>query len=144
MKAYPNIHMNVRTIPDFDPSKVTPIVSDEITRDPNLKGVITSIAVMADGAYDAIQGAGKAGKIFTAAGLIGAKQNIQDVKTGKITVMIGVPSVYYSDLVVIVTANLLNGKPFPLHTVIPGQVFTKSNIGVPGALKWELRPEFLK
>ena len=144
MKAYPNIHLSVQTIPDFDPSKVTPLVQNAITSDPNLKGVITSIAVMADGAYTAIQAAGKAGKIFTAAGLIGAKQNIQDVKTGKITVMVGVPSVFYADLGVIVTANLLNGKPFPLHTVIPGQVFTASNISIPGALKWELRPEFLK
>ena len=38
----------------------------------------------------------------------------------------------------------LNGKPYPKKTIIPGQVFTASNISKPGALKWELRPEFLK
>jgi hypothetical protein len=58
--------------------------------------------------------------------------------------MVGVPSVFYSREVVIVTANLLNGKPYPTKTIIPGQVFTAGNVSKAGALKWELRPEFLK
>jgi hypothetical protein len=58
--------------------------------------------------------------------------------------MVGVPSVFYSDEVVIVTANLLNGKPYPKKVIIPGQVFTAANISTPGALKWELQPSFLK
>jgi putative xylitol transport system substrate-binding protein len=143
-KAFPNVHLTTKTISDFDPAKVTPIVEDELTRNPNLKGVITSIAVMASGAADAIEAANKKGKVFTVSGLIGSKENITDIKTGRIGFMVGVPSVFYADEVVIVTANLLNGKPYPKKTIIPGQVFTASNISKPGALKWELRPEFLK
>lgn len=143
-KAYPNVHMTTKTIPDFDPAKVQPLVADELTRNPNLKGVITSIAVMASGAADAIKIAGKEGKVFTVSGLIGSKANVDDIKTGRISFMVGVPSVFYSDEVDIVLANMLNGKPYPKKTIIPGQVFTAQNIGIPGALKWELRPEFLK
>lgn len=143
-QAYPNVHVTTKTIPDFDPAKVQPLVEDELTRNPNLKGVITSIAVMAGGAADAIQAAGKTGKVFTVSGLIGSKENVQDIKNGRISFMVGVPSVFYSDEVDIVLANLLNGKPYPKKVIIPGQVFTAANISIPGALKWELRPEFLK
>ena len=143
-KAFPNVRVITKTIPDFDPAKVQKLVENELTRNPNLKGVITSIAVMAGGAADAIEIAGKTGKVFTVSGLIGSKENIQDIKTGRIGFMVGVPSVFYSDEVVIVLANLLNGKPYPKRTIIPGQVFTAANISTPGALKWELRPEFLK
>jgi ABC-type sugar transport system substrate-binding protein len=143
-KAYPNVNMITKTIPDFDPAKVQTLVEDELTRNPKLKGVITSIAVMASGAADAIEAAGFKGKVFTVSGLIGSKANIADIKTGRIGFMVGVPSVFYSREVDIVTANLLNGKPYPKKTIIPGQVFTAQNISTPGALKWELRPEFLK
>lgn len=143
-KKYPKLNLITKTIPDFDPAKVQPLVENEITRNPNLKGVVTSIAVMAGGAADAIDIAGKKGKIPTVSGLIGSKENIGDIKSGRIGFMVGVPSVFYAQEVVIVTANLLNGKPFPKSTVIPGQVFNASNIGTAGALKWELRPEFLK
>ncbi len=143
-KAYPNVHVTTKTIPDFDPAKVQKLVEDELTRNPNLKGVITSIAVMASGAADAIEAAGDKGKVFTVSGLIGSKANITDIKTGRIGFMVGVPSVFYAREVVIVAANLLNGKPYPKRTIIPGQVFTAGNISTPGALKWELRPEFLK
>lgn len=143
-KAYPNVRLITKTIPDFDPAKVQTLVEDELTRNPKLKGVITSIAVMASGAADAIEAAGAKGKVFTVSGLIGSKANVTDIKTGRIGFMVGVPSVFYSREVVIVTANLLNGKPYPKKTIIPGQVFTAGNISTPGALKWELRPEFLK
>jgi ABC-type sugar transport system substrate-binding protein len=144
MKKYPGVNMSVKTIPDFDPAKVQTLVQDELTRNPNLKGVITSIAVMAGGAADAIEAAGKKGKVYTTAGLIGSKENVQDIKTGRISFMVGVPSVFYADEVDIVLANLLNHKPYPKKVIIPGQVFTAANIDTPGALKWELRPEFLK
>ena len=143
-KAYPNLKMTTQTIPDFDPAKVQTIVENELTRNPNLKGVITSIAVMASGAADAIEAAGLKGKVYTVSGLIGSKANVTDIKTGRISFMVGVPSVFYADEVVIVTANLLNGKTYPKKVIIPGQVFNAVNINVPGALKWELRPEFLK
>jgi ABC-type sugar transport system substrate-binding protein len=144
IKLYPGVNMSVKTIPDFDPAKVTTLVENELTRNPKLKGVITSIAVMAGGAADAIETAGLKGKVYTVAGLIGSKENIQDIKNGRISIMIGVPSVYYARLGVIVTANMLNGKPYPLRTIIPGQILTADNIDTPGALRWELRPEFLK
>lgn len=143
-KAHPNVHLTTKTIPDFDPAKVQTLVEDELTRNPNLKGVITSIAVMASGAADAIEAAGAKDKVFTVSGLIGSKANIADIKTGRIGFMVGVPSVFYAREVVIVTANLLNGKPYPQKTIIPGQVFTTDDISTPGALKWELRPELLK
>lgn len=143
-KAFPNVHMITKTIPDFDPAKVQTLVENELTRNPNLKGVITSIAVMASGAADAIEAAGAKGRVFTVSGLLGSKANVTDIKTGRIGFMVGVPSVFYAREVVIVTANLLNGKPYPKKTIIPGQVFTAGNISKPGALKWELRPEFLK
>jgi ABC-type sugar transport system substrate-binding protein len=143
-KAFPNVHITTKTIPDFDPAKVQKLVEDELTRNPSLKGVITSIAVMASGAADAIEAAGDKGKVFTVSGLIGSKANVTDIKTGRIGFMVGVPSVFYAREVVIVTANLLNGKPYPKKTIIPGQVFTAANISKPGALRWELRPEFLK
>jgi ABC-type sugar transport system substrate-binding protein len=143
-KAFPNLKLTTKTIPDFDPAKVQTLVEDELTRNPSLKGVITSIAVMASGAADAIEAANLKGKVFTVSGLIGSKANVADIKTGRISFMVGVPSVFYSREVVIVTANLLNGKPYPTKTIIPGQVFTAGNVGTPGALKWELRPEFLK
>ncbi len=143
-KSYPNVKMITKTIADFDPAKVQTLVEDELTRNPNLKGVITSIAVMASGAADAIEVAGAKGKVFTVSGLLGSKANVADIKTGRIGFMVGVPSVVYAREVVIVTANLLNGKAYPKKTIIPGQVFTAGNISTPGALKWELRPEFLK
>lgn len=143
-KAYPNVHITTKTIPDFDPAKVQALVENQLTLDSSLKGVITSIAVMASGAADAIETAGDKGKVFTVSGLIGSKANVTDIKTGRIGFMVGVPSVFYAREVVIVTANMLNGKPYPKKTIIPGQVFTAGNISTPGALKWELRPELLK
>jgi ABC-type sugar transport system substrate-binding protein len=144
MKAHPGVNMTSKTIEDFDPAKVQSLVEDELVRNPNLKGVITSIAVMAGGAADAIQAAGKTGQVFTVSGLIGSKENIDDIKNGRIGFMVGVPSVFYARLGVITTANLLNGQPYPKSTIIPGQVFTASNINKRGALAWELRPEFFK
>lgn len=143
-KAYPNVNMITKTIPDFDPAKVQTLVENELTRNPSLKGVITSIAVMASGAADAIEVAGLKGKVFTVSGLIGSKANVTDIKTGRIGFMVGVPSVFYARQSVIVTANLLNGKPYPKTTIIPGQVFTAANISTKGALRWELQPSFLK
>jgi ABC-type sugar transport system substrate-binding protein len=144
LKSYPNIHVTTKTIAAFSPADVQPLVQNQLTADPNLKGVILSIAGMASGAFPAIDKAHDQGKVLVVSGLFDAYSNIQDVEAGRISYLVGVPSVFYADEVDIVTANMLNGKPYPADTIIPGQIFTQSDIKVPGALKWELVPSFLK
>jgi ABC-type sugar transport system substrate-binding protein len=144
LKSLPGIKLTTKTIAAFSPADVTPLVQNQLTIDPNLKGVILSIAGMADGAFPAINKAGDQNKVSVVSGLFDSAANVQDVRTGRISYLVGVPSVFYADMVDIVTANMLNGKPYPKLTTIPGQVFTPSNIKVPGALKWELRASFLK
>jgi ribose transport system substrate-binding protein len=144
LKSFPNVKLTTKTIAAFSPADVTPLVQNQLTIDPNLKGVILSIAGMADGAFPAINKANDQSKVSVISGLFDSYANVQDVQTGRITYLVGVPSVFYADMADIVTANMLNGKPYPKVTTIPGQVFTPSNIKVPGALKWELRPSFLK
>ena len=58
--------------------------------------------------------------------------------------MIGIPSVYYAQKVVADTITMLNGDAYDTETIIEGSTFTADNIGTPGALDWELRPEFLE
>lgn len=144
LKKFPGIKLTTKTIPAFSPSDVQPIVQNQLTADPNLRGVILSIAGMASGAFPAIDNAGDRKKVAVISGLFDAKSNVEDVRAGRISYLVGVPSVFYADEVDIVTANLLNGKPYPKVTIIPGQIFTPSNVNVPGALKWELRASFLK
>ena len=141
---YPDVNLNEQTIPDFDPAKVQTTVENELARNPDLKGVMTSIAVMAGGAADAIDAAGKTGEVLTTAGLIGSKENVDDVQSGRITIMVGVPSVYYARKVVADTITMLNGDAYDNETIIEGSTFTADNIGTPGALDWELRAEFLE
>jgi ribose transport system substrate-binding protein len=144
LKSLPGIKLTTKTIAAFSPADVTPLVQNQLTIDPNLKGVIMSIAGMADGAFPAINKANAQSKVSVISGLFDSYANVQDVQSGRITYLVGVPSVFYADMVDIVTANMLNGQPFPKLTTIPGQVFTPSNIKVAGALKWELRASFLK
>ncbi len=144
LKSYPNIKLTTKTIAAFSPSDVQPLVQNQITVDPNLKGVILSIAGMASGALPPIAAAHDQGKVWVVSGLFDAKSNVDDLKAGRTSLIVGVPSVFYADMVDIVTANMLNGKPYPKVTTIPGQVFNSTNVKIPGALKWELRASFLK
>ena len=144
LKSYPNIKLTTKTIAAFSPSDVQPLVQNQLTIDPNLKGVILSIAGMASGAFPPIAAAHAQGKVLVVSGLYDSKSNVQDVAAGRISLLVGVPSVFYADTVDIYTANMLNGQPYSKVAIIPGQVFTPSNVKVPGALKWELRPSFLK
>lgn len=143
-KNFPNIKLITKTVPAFDPATVQPLVQNQITADPNLRGVILSIAGMASGAFQPINAAGDQNKILVVSGLFDSKSNVEDVKTGRISYLVGVPSVFYADEVDIVTANMLNGKKYPRRVIIPGQIFNKKNVNVKGALKWELRKSFLR
>ena len=146
LKAFPKINLTTKTIPAFDPSDVRqPLVQVKPNpADPNLRGVILSMAGMTSGAFPPIAAAGDQKKISVISGLFDSKSNVEDVRAGRISYLVGVPSVFYADEADIVTANMLNGKPYPKIVTIPGQIFTTKNINVKGALKWELRSSFLK
>ena len=95
---------------------------------------------MARGAAEAILDAGLTGKVFAASGLIGSKANITDIKTGRIGFMVGVPLVFYSDEVVIVMVNLLNGKPYAKKVIIPAKSSRPSTSAHPARSSGELQP----
>jgi ribose transport system substrate-binding protein len=143
-QAYPNVKVVAnQTIPDFDPSKVTNAVADELVRDPNLVGVATSTTAMAVGAADAVAKAGRKGKTFSVGEIIGDCGQIRLLKNGTLPIVLGVPAVYYGDLVTAYAIEYLEGKKVPKMTVIPGNVYTPANINK-APLKLEIAAQFRK
>ena len=63
LTSYPDIEVVAdETIPDFDPSKVQSAVENQLVRNPDLAGVMTTTTAMAASASDALASAGLAGK----------------------------------------------------------------------------------
>jgi ribose transport system substrate-binding protein len=144
LKSYPGINVVAeKTIPDFDPAKITTAVENEIVRTPNLVGVATSTTAMAAAASDAITASGRKGKAFSVGEILGDCGQIQLLRNGSLPIVLGVPAVYYGELVMAYTIQLLEGKKVPKKTVIPGNVYTPSNIKK-APLKLEISAQFRK
>ena len=142
LAAAPGINVvATQNIPDFDPSKVQSAVENQIVRDPNLKGVMTSTTAMASAAADAFRASGKTG--YSVGEIIGDCGQIQLLKSNRLAIVLGVPAVYYGRLVMADTIRMLEGKSVPKLTVIPGNVYTPANIAK-APLSLEIAPQFRK
>jgi ribose transport system substrate-binding protein len=142
LKNYPNIKVVAdQTIPDFDPAKIQSAVEDLLVRQPSLKGVMTSTTAMAAAAADAITSAGK--DAASVGEIVGDCGQINLLKAGKLAIVLGVPAVYYGELTVANTIRLLNGLPVKAKTVIPGNVYTPTNIAK-APLNLEIAAQFRK
>jgi ribose transport system substrate-binding protein len=142
LKNYPNIKVVAdQTIPDFDPAKTQSAVENQLVRDPNLKGVMTSTTAMAAAAATAITAAHKTA--FSVGEILGDCGQINLLKHGKLAMLLGVPAVYYGELNVAYTIRLLNGLSVPKTTIIPGNVYTPANIAK-APLALEIAPQFRK
>jgi ABC-type sugar transport system substrate-binding protein len=144
LSSQPNVKVvATQTIPDFDPAKVQAAVENQLVRNPNLKGVMTSTTAMAAAASDAFAAAGKAGKAYSVGEIIGDCGQIRLLKEGRLAIVLGVPAVYYGRLVMADTIRLLQGLPVKKLTVIPGNVYTPANIAQ-APLPLEISPQFRK
>ena len=127
LKGYPGINVvATQTIPDFDPAKVQSAVENQLVRDPNLTGVMSSTTAMAASASTAFRSAGKTG--YSVGEIIGDCGQIQLLKNNQLAIVLGVPAVYYGRLAMATTLRVLEGLPVKKTTVIPGNVYTPQNI----------------
>ena len=106
-------------------------------------GVMTSTTAMAAAASDAFTAAGKAGKGYSVGEIIGDCGQIRLLKEGRLSIVLGVPAVYYGRSVMANTLRMLQGLPVKKSTVIPGNVYTPANIAK-APLALEIAPQFRK
>ena len=116
-----------QTIPDFDPSKVQAAVENQLVRNPDLGGVMTTTTAMAASASDAFSAAGADG--FAVGQILGDCDQIRLLQDERLAIVLGVPAVYYGRLVTANTIRMLQGEEVEETTVIPGNVYTPANIG---------------
>jgi ABC-type sugar transport system substrate-binding protein len=142
LKKYPDIKVVAKkTIPDFDPSKVQSAVEDQLVRNPSMTGVMTTTTAMAASAATAFRSAGKTG--FSVGEILGDCGQIQLLKNNQLSIVLGVPAVYYGRLAMASTIRMLEGKRVKKLTVIPGNVYTPDNIGK-APLSLEIGSQFRK
>jgi ABC-type sugar transport system substrate-binding protein len=132
-----------QTIPDFDPSKVQSAVENQLVRNPDLGGVMTTTTAMAASASDALTAGGRAGKAFAVGQILGDCSQIRLLKQDRLSIVLGVPAVYYGRLVMANTIDMLEGGHPKKATVVPGNVYTPANIDE-APLDLEIAPQFLK
>lgn len=130
-----------RTIPDFDPAKIQSAVEDELVRTPDIEGVVTTTTAMAAAAADAIAAAGRSGEAFSVGEILGDCDQIRLLQDGRLAIVLGVPAVYYGQVTVANTSRMLEGQSVEELTVIPGNVYTPTNIDE-APLELEIAPEF--
>ena len=144
LAKYPDIDVVAdQTIPDFDPSKVQSAVENQLVRNPDLGGVMTTTTAMAASASDALASGGQAGKAFAVGQILGDCDQIKLLQEGRLAIVLGVPAVYYGQLVMANTISALEGKPVDELTVVPGNVYTPENIDE-APLDLEIAPQFRK
>lgn len=144
LKSYPDIEVVAdQTIPDFDPSKVQSAVENQLVRNPDLAGVMTTTTAMAASASDALAAAGLSGKAFAVGQILGDCDQIRLLQEDRLAIVLGVPAVYYGRLVMANTINSLEGQAVEKQTVVPGNVYTPANIDE-APLDLEIAPEFRK
>jgi len=142
LKESPGIEVvATQTIPDFDPSKVQSAVENELVRTPDLDGVMTTTTAMAAAASDALATGGRAGEAFAVGQILGDCDQIRLLQEDRLAIVLGVPAVYYGRLVMANTVKALEGEQVPQETVIPGNVYTPSNIA-DAPLELEIGPQF--
>jgi len=127
------------TTPGFDPATVQELVNNQLTRNPDLGGVVTSTMGMAAGAVSAIAG----GETKVIAQVMTDCSQVGMIESGELTFGQGTPSVYYSQLVIAMMIRYMAGDEVPDSVRVPGNIYTSANIG--DAPLWiEASPEFLE
>ena len=63
-------------------------------------------------AHNAIVQAGREGEVLTVTGVVTSKDDVEAVQRGDITIIIGLPGVYYAHAAVAAVINILNGEPY--------------------------------
>lgn len=144
---YPDVKLvEDATIKDFDQAAVQSKVENYLLGHPDLKGVFTTTSLMAIGAYQAAQAAGKAGDVITVGELIQDCAPIELMKAGKLPIIVGSPAVFLSDLGIATAIRALNGEDIPDKQVPANNVYTPQNIdraASSGALDEEVDHSFI-
>lgn len=142
LAEFPEIEVvSDQTIPDFDPSKVQAAVENQLVRNPELGGVMTTTTAMAASASDALAASGRAGEAFAVGQILGDCDQIRLLQEERLSIVLGVPAVYYGRLVMANTITSLEGGQVDELTVVPGNVYTPENIDE-APLDLEIGPEF--
>lgn len=131
------------SIPDFDPSKTQSAVETELVRTPELAGVLTSTGSQALGALDAARAADRAGELKIMGEIITDCTQIDALKKGELSAILGVPAVYGARLGVATAVRALEGESVPAKQVIEGNIYTAGNIDQ-APLDEEVLPKYLK
>lgn len=130
-----------QTVPDFDPAKVQSAVENQLVRNPDLGGVMTTTTAMAASASDALAAGGRAGEAFAVGQILGDCDQIRLLQEGRLAIVLGVPAVYYGRLAMANTIDMLEGGTPEKLTVVPGNVYTPDNIDE-APLDLEIAPQF--
>ena len=142
LKDFPDIEVVAdQTVPDFDPSKVQSAVENQLVRNPDLGGVMTTTTAMAASASDALASGGRAGEAFAVGQILGDCDQIRLLQEDRLSIVLGVPAVYYGRSVMANTIKSLEGEQVDELTVVPGNVYTPANIEE-APLDLEIAPEF--
>lgn len=140
LEDFPEIEVVAeQTVPDFDPSKVQSAAENQLVRDPDLRGVMTTTTAMAASATDAFAAAGADG--YAVGQILGDCDQIRLLQEDRLAIVLGVPAVHYGRLVAANTLRMLQGEPVDALTVIPGNVYTPANIDE-APLELEIAAEF--
>jgi ABC-type sugar transport system substrate-binding protein len=142
LKDFPDIEVVAdQTVPDFDPSKVQSAVENQLVRNPDLGGVMTTTTAMAASASDALAASGRGGSAFAVGQILGDCDQIRLLQENRLAIVLGVPAVYYGRLAMANTISMLEGGSPDKLTVVPGNVYTPANID-DAPLELEIAPQF--
>lgn len=129
-------------IPNFSPAQVETIVENYLAKEPDLKGVVTMSTEMALAASKAIKDAGRQGKAFAVAEILGDCSQVQAIKDGTLPIILGVPAIQIARVTMATTVRVLQGLPVPKTQLVPRNIYTPDNIDK-APLDLEADPKFL-
>lgn len=145
MKAnFPDIQVvEERWTPTLDPATALKLAEDLLLKYPDLTGIYATTTTMAYGVSQAVEAAGRTGKVLLAASAIQGKDDINLLKGGQVAVVTGEPAIITGRWGVDYALKVLAGEQVPPFVKVPTPVYTKDNVGQ-ADFSLELAPQYLK
>jgi ABC-type sugar transport system substrate-binding protein len=104
---------------------------------------VLALLAMAVGALNAIGAAHKSGQVSVGAEILTDCTEVNLIKKGTLSLVLGVPAVFTGQLGMATAIRLIEGRSVPKKQVIPGNIYTPANIKR-APLHWEIEPQYMK
>lgn len=127
LKEFPNAKVLTSQPAKFQRAEGMLVVENLLQRYPDVELVLAANDEMALGAIEAIDGAGRLGKIMVT-GFDGNKDAMQSIAQGRLAVTFYQDPQSQAAMAVEAAVNFLKGKTIPNRIVVPGELVDKSNV----------------